>query len=61
MKASRPILAEYALLTSEGERLALEFRRAPFDVEALIAVYRASGRPRRHGDRSGSWQVLHNH
>jgi predicted phosphodiesterase len=37
--------AEYALLTSEGERLALEFRRTPFDAGALIAVYRASGRP----------------
>jgi predicted phosphodiesterase len=37
--------AEYALLTSAGDRLALEFRRVPFDAEALIAVYRASGRP----------------
>jgi predicted phosphodiesterase len=37
--------AEYAVLTSEGERLALEFRRVPYDVEQLIQVYRASGRP----------------
>jgi predicted phosphodiesterase len=37
--------AEYALLTSEDGRLALEFRRVPFDVDALIAAYRASGRP----------------
>ncbi|HWQ16054.1 MAG TPA: metallophosphoesterase family protein [Roseiflexaceae bacterium] len=37
--------AEYALLTSDGARLALEFRRVPFDAAALIAVYRASGRP----------------
>jgi predicted phosphodiesterase len=37
--------AEYAVLTSEGERLALEFRRVPFDTAALIGVYRSSGRP----------------
>jgi putative phosphoesterase len=40
--------AEYAVLTSEGERLALEFRRVPFDVSKLIAVYHSSGRP--HSD-----------
>ncbi|HLF28383.1 MAG TPA: metallophosphoesterase family protein [Anaerolineae bacterium] len=40
--------AEYALLTSEGERLAVEFRRVPFNVARLIAVYRSSGRP--HAD-----------
>ena len=37
--------AEYAVLTSEGEPLALEFRRVPFDTAELIAVYRSSGRP----------------
>ncbi len=37
--------AEYALLAVEGERLALEFRRVPFDVAALVAAYRAGGRP----------------
>jgi len=37
--------AEYAVLTSEGERLGLEFRRVPFDAAELIAVYRSSGRP----------------
>jgi predicted phosphodiesterase len=37
--------AEYAVLTSEGERLALEFRRVPLDAAELIAVYRSSGRP----------------
>jgi predicted phosphodiesterase len=37
--------AEYAILTAEGPRVALEFRRIPYDVEALIEVYRASGRP----------------
>jgi predicted phosphodiesterase len=40
--------AEYAVLTSEGERLALEFRRVPFEAAELIAVYRSSGRP--HSD-----------
>jgi predicted phosphodiesterase len=40
--------AEYALLISEGDRLALEFRRVPFDVAALLAAYRSSGRP--HAD-----------
>ncbi len=37
--------AEYAVLTSEGSRLALEFRRVPYDVAPLIDVYRSSGRP----------------
>jgi len=37
--------AEYAMLNVEGERSALEFRKAPFDVAALIRIYRESGRP----------------
>jgi predicted phosphodiesterase len=37
--------AEYAVLTSTGERLALEFRRVPYDVTPLIEVYQSSGRP----------------
>ncbi len=37
--------AEYAVLTSEGDRLALEFRRVPYDVAPLIEAYAASGRP----------------
>jgi len=37
--------AEYALLTVTAGRVALEFRRVPFDVARLIDVYRASGRP----------------
>jgi putative phosphoesterase len=37
--------AEYAVLTSEGERLALEFRRVPFDAAKLIDVYQSCGRP----------------
>lgn len=37
--------AEYAVLSSEGERLALEFRRVPYTVGPLIEVIRASGHP----------------
>ena len=37
--------AEYAVLTSEGPRLALEFRRVPYDVAPLLEAYRTSGRP----------------
>lgn len=37
--------AEYAVLTSEGEGLALEFRRVPYDVAPLIKAYEISGRP----------------
>jgi putative phosphoesterase len=37
--------AEYAVLTSEGERIALEFRRVPYDVMPLVEAYRTSGRP----------------
>ncbi len=38
-------IAEYAVLTVEGERVALEFRRVPYDVNGVIENYRASGRP----------------
>lgn len=37
--------AEYALLTSQGDRLGLEFRRVPLDVEALVSIILSSGRP----------------
>lgn len=37
--------AEYAMLTSEGARIAVEFRRVPFDVDALSEIVRASGIP----------------
>jgi predicted phosphodiesterase len=37
--------AEYAILTSEGKHAALEFRRVPLDVDKLIHIYQASGRP----------------
>jgi predicted phosphodiesterase len=40
--------AEYAILTSEQGRLSLDFRRQPYDVEQIIEIYRASGRP--HSD-----------
>lgn len=38
-------LAEYAVLTVEGARVALEFRRVPYDANAVVANYWASGRP----------------
>jgi predicted phosphodiesterase len=37
--------AEYALLSADAGRLALEFRRVPFDLPALLQAYRESGRP----------------
>ena len=37
--------AEYAILTLEEGTTSLEFRRVPFDVDALIQTYRTSGRP----------------
>lgn len=37
--------AEYAILTTEQGRLSLDFRRVPYDVEQLIQLYLASGRP----------------
>jgi len=37
--------AEYAILTSDGEKLAVEFRRVPFDVDKLIEAYHSSERP----------------
>ncbi len=37
--------AEYAILSVETNRIALEFCRVPFDVDALLAAYRSSGRP----------------
>jgi putative phosphoesterase len=37
--------AEYAILSSEGNRLSLEFRRVPLDVDALVSIILSSGRP----------------
>jgi len=37
--------AEYAILTIENGQTSLEFRRIPFDVNALIRIYRDSRRP----------------
>jgi putative phosphoesterase len=37
--------AEYALLSSEAGRLALEFRRVPYDIDQLVSIILASGRP----------------
>lgn len=38
-------IAEYAVLTVEPGRTALEFRRVPYSAEAVVEIYRASGRP----------------
>lgn len=37
--------AEYAVLSAEGGRVSLEFRRVPFETAALIQAYRDCGRP----------------
>lgn len=37
--------AEYALLTVDGGRIGLEFRRVPYDLAPLLAAYTRSGRP----------------
>jgi len=37
--------AEYAILTSEGSSLGLEFRKVPLDIAALTAIMRESGHP----------------
>lgn len=38
--------AEFAIFTvNENRRVSLDFRRVPFDIDALTAIYRASGRP----------------
>jgi predicted phosphodiesterase len=37
--------ADYAIVTSEGERIGVEFRHVPIDVDPLIDVIRASGKP----------------
>ena len=36
---------EYAIVTSEGANTAITFRQVPFDLDELIAIMRASGRP----------------
>lgn len=37
--------AEYAIVTSEGESVGITFRRLPFDVDELVRIIRASGKP----------------
>jgi predicted phosphodiesterase len=37
--------AEYAILTSEGDRIGLEFRRTPFDTDAFVRAVRAGAMP----------------
>jgi hypothetical protein len=37
--------AEYGMITWEGERLAVELRRVPYDLEQLVREIYASGMP----------------
>lgn len=37
--------AEYAILTANRGQISLEFRRVPYDANAIIEIYHASGRP----------------
>lgn len=37
--------ADYAIVTSEGANLGIDFRRIPFDVQELSRIIRSSGRP----------------
>jgi hypothetical protein len=37
--------ADYAIVTSEGASLGIIFRHVPFDVNELVRIIRASGRP----------------
>jgi predicted phosphodiesterase len=48
--------AEYAVLSVEGERVALEFRRVPYDVAGYVARLRSSGRPHAE-DAIGQFRV----
>lgn len=41
----RPPWSEYAILTSDKEKLGIELRRVPLDVDAVIARARKSGLP----------------
>jgi len=48
--------AEYAVVAVEGGRLGVDLRRAPFDVEAILRLSRASGMP--HAEWwAGCWAV----
>jgi putative phosphoesterase len=37
--------ADYAIVTSEGEQIGVEFRHVPLDIDELVRVIRASGKP----------------
>lgn len=41
----RPPWSEYAIVDSQGENLAIEFRRVPLDVPAVVRAARESGMP----------------
>lgn len=50
-----PAWAEYAVITSDGERLDVSLRRAPFERAALFAAFDATGIPRAQW-RNGDWR-----
>ena len=50
-----PSWAEYAVITSDGGRLDVSLRRAPFDLDALFAAFDATGIPRAQW-RKGDWR-----
>lgn len=50
-----PAWAEYAVVASDGERLDIALRRAPFDLDALFAAFDATGIPRAQW-RKGGWR-----
>jgi len=55
-QAHNPAWAEYAILTIEGQRLSVDLRRTPFDLDALRAAVLASGMP--HADWwLGDWGI----
>ena len=37
--------SDYAIVTTDGDNFSIAFRHVPFDVDALTAIIRASGRP----------------
>jgi len=41
--------AEYAVLAVDGEKVGVDFRRVPYELEEMLAIVKASGRP--HYDR----------
>jgi diadenosine tetraphosphatase ApaH/serine/threonine PP2A family protein phosphatase len=47
--------AEYAVLSLDGDRLSLDLRRVPYDVERVVAACRSSGMPAAE-ETAARWQ-----